>query len=276
VHADFGTPAPIPGRSPDQYIAERSKLEGKVSLVTGAGSGIGRAICMVFARSGARILAADLNADTAAETADMVTAAGGEAASHAVNVAESTHVHATVEDCVRCFGRVDVLCNNAGIGSTQSVVDTPEAVWDDVFAVNAKGTFLFCKYSIPHMLRGGGGVIVNTASVAGLIGMRNRAAYCAAKAAVISLTRSIAVDYATAAIRCNCICPGTVDSPWVERLLATAPDPAAERAALQARQPVGRLGTPDEIARAALYLASDDAAFVTGSSLVIDGGWTAQ
>jgi NAD(P)-dependent dehydrogenase (short-subunit alcohol dehydrogenase family) len=254
----------------------QASLEGKVSLVTGAGSGIGRAICMVFARSGSRVLAADLNADTAAETAEMVRAAGGEAASHGVNVAESTHVRACVEECVGRFGRVDVLCNNAGIGSTQTVVDTPEEVWDDVFAVNAKGTFLCCKHAIPHMLRGGGGVIVNTASVAGLIGIRNRAAYCASKAAVISLTRSIAVDYVTAGIRCNCICPATVDSPWVDRLLATAPDPAAERSALEARQPMGRLGTPDEIAKAALYLASDDAAFITGSSLVIDGGWTAQ
>ena len=164
----------------------------------------------------------------------------------------------------------------SGIGSTQTVVDTPEEVWDQVFAVNVRGAFLACKYTIPHMLATGGGVIVNIASVAGLVGIRNRAAYCASKGAIISLTRAVAVDHVQQNIRCNCICPGTVGSPWVGRLLAAAPDPAAEEAALIARQPMRRLGTPEEVARAALYLASDDAAFVTGTALVIDGGLTMQ
>jgi NAD(P)-dependent dehydrogenase (short-subunit alcohol dehydrogenase family) len=252
------------------------RLENKVVLVTGAGSGIGRAICRVFASEGAKILAADLDGATAAETAREVREAHGEAESTPADVASSDDVEAMVRGCIDRFGRIDILCNNAGIGSTKNAADTPLDVWERVFSVNARGTFLCCKHAIPYMLKAGGGSIVNMAAVAGLIGVKNRAAYCASKAAVISLTRSIAVDYVEAGIRCNCVCPATVDSPWVDRLLALADDPVQERAALEARQPLGRLGTPEEVAKAFLYLASDDAAFVTGSSLVIDGGWTAQ
>jgi NAD(P)-dependent dehydrogenase (short-subunit alcohol dehydrogenase family) len=145
-------------------------------------------------------------------------------------------------------------------------------VWDRVFAVNARGTFLGCKYAIPHMLQAGGGVIVNTASTAGMVGVRNRAAYGASKAAIINLTQSIAIDYARQNIRCNCICPGTVDSPWVGRLLSLAPHPEAERAALIARQPVGRLGRPEEIADAVLFLAGPGSSFMTGAEVYVDGG----
>jgi NAD(P)-dependent dehydrogenase (short-subunit alcohol dehydrogenase family) len=252
------------------------RLANKIALITGAGSGIGRAMGEVFAEEGARVFVVDVNDEAAAQTAERITERGGVAASWRADVSRSEEVQAMVAGCLAQFGRIDILCNNAGIGSTQSVVDTPEELWDRVFAVNVRGTFLGCKYVIPHMVNAGGGVIVNTASVAGLIGIRNRAAYCASKAAVVLLTKSVAVDFVRQNIRCNCVCPATVDSPWVERLLAAAPDPAAERAALEARQPMGRLGTPDEVARAALYLASDDAAFITGSELVIDGGWTAQ
>jgi NAD(P)-dependent dehydrogenase (short-subunit alcohol dehydrogenase family) len=181
-----------------------------------------------------------------------------------------------IRTCLDRFERISVLCNNAGTGSTQTVVDTPEELWERVFAVNARGIFLGCKYAIPAMIEAGGGVIVNTASVAGLVGLRNRAAYCASKGAVVALTRAIAIDHVRQNIRCNCLCPGTVDSPWVGRLLDQAPDPVAERAALVARQPMGRLGTPEEVARAAVYLASDDAVFITGTAFVIDGGLTAQ
>ena len=169
-------------------------------------------------------------------------------------------------------GDLDVLVNVAGIGSTTSAPDTPLHVWEDVFAVNARGTFLCCKHAIPGMVARGGGTIVNIGSVAGLVGLRNRAAYCASKGAVIALTRALAVDHVGDGVRVNVVCPGTVDSPWVQRLVH---DAGESLDALRARQPMGRLGTPEEIADAVLYLASDAAAFVTGSSLVIDGGLTA-
>jgi NAD(P)-dependent dehydrogenase (short-subunit alcohol dehydrogenase family) len=181
-----------------------------------------------------------------------------------------------IDACLRTYGSIDILVNNAAVGSTQTVIDTDEETWDRVFQVNARGVFLGCKYAIPHMIEAGGGVIVNMASVAGLVGLKNRAAYSASKGAVIALTKAIAIDHVQQNIRCNCVCPGTVASPWVDRLVVAAADPAAERAALAARQPMGRLGTTDEIARAALYLASDDAAFVTGTAFIIDGGLTAQ
>jgi 2-keto-3-deoxy-L-fuconate dehydrogenase len=247
------------------------KLSGRVALITGAGSGIGEATALLFAREGASICAVDVNESGATATARAI----GDALAVTANVSSSDEVQDAVSRCLDRFGRIDVLVNCAGVGSTQTLADTPEEVWDRVFAVNTRGTFLTCKYALPHMLSSGG-CIVNIASVAGMVGIRNRAAYCASKGAVISLTQSIAVDFVGQGIRCNCICPGTVDSPWVGRLLDAAEDPVAERAALIARQPMGRLGLPEEIAAAALYLASDDAAFMTGSQLVIDGGLTAQ
>jgi NAD(P)-dependent dehydrogenase (short-subunit alcohol dehydrogenase family) len=180
-----------------------------------------------------------------------------------------------IEQAVAEAGRIEILCNNAGIGSTTGVVACEPDEWDRVMAVNVKSVYLGCKYAIPHMIRQGGGVIINTASVAGMVGILQRASYSASKGAVIALTRQVAIEYVRQGIRVNCLCPGTVDSPWVERLLAQAEDRAAARRALEARQPMGRLGTPEEIAAAALYLASDEAAFITGTGLVIDGGWTA-
>lgn len=252
------------------------RLAGKVAFITGAGSGIGQASALLFGQEGAGVCAVDLDPASAQATAGSITALGGQALSTSADVSASDQVRRAVDACLQHFGRIDVLVNCAGIGSSQTVVDTPEDLWERVFAVNVRGTFLCCKAIVSHMIEAGGGTIVNIASVAGMVGLKNRAAYCASKGAVISLTQAIAVDHVGQRIRCNCICPGTVDSPWVARLLAAAPDPAAERAALVARQPMGRLGTPEEIARAALYLVSDDAAFITGSSLVIDGGLTAQ
>ncbi|MBV9279361.1 MAG: SDR family oxidoreductase [Chloroflexi bacterium] len=250
------------------------RLEDKVTLITGAGSGIGQAMARLFAQEGSAVFAADLDEGAAQETVRQII--HGNSQAFGGDVSRTEDVRRMVDACLQRFGRVDILCNNAGIGSTQTVVDTPEEVWDRVFEVNVRGTYLCCKYVIPHMIEAGGGVIVNIASVAGLVGLKNRAAYCASKGALVTLTKAVAVDHVSQNVRCNCICPGTVDSPWVQRLLGAAPDPAAERAALVARQPMGRLGTPEEVARAALYLASDDAAFVTGSALVIDGGLTAQ
>lgn len=257
--------------------AAGGKLAGKIAVITGAGSGIGRAIALLFAQEGATIVAADLNGDTAEETIALVRdVSGRDGLALTTDVSDPASVKQMVDQAIARFDRIDVLCNNAGIGSTKDVIDTEPDEWDQVFAVNVRGVYLGCKYTLPHMLAQGGGVIVNTASVAGLVGLPKRAAYCASKGAVVTLTKQIAVEYVEQGIRCNCVCPGTVDSPWVGRLLAEAPDPLAERRALEARQPMGRLGTPEEVAKAALYLASDDAEFITGTALVIDGGLMAR
>lgn len=252
------------------------RLAQKTAVITGSGSGIGRAMALVFAAEGAHVLAADLEPATASETARLVREAGGSAESVTVDVADEGQVRALIAFAVERMGRIDIICNNAGIGSVTDVEHCTVEEWDRVMAVNARGVFLGCKHAIPVMLRQGCGSIVNTASVAGLVGLPQRAAYSASKGAVIALTKQIAVEYVQRGIRCNCLCPGTVDSPWVGRLLDQSADPAQARVDLTARQPLGRLGTPEEIARAALYLASDDAAFVTGTAFIIDGGLTAR
>ncbi len=244
-------------------------MSGGVTIVTGAGSGIGRATALLFAREGAPVLAADIDGAAVRETAAM---ADGTVLTAETDVCDERAVIELLETCQRELGPADVLANIAGVGSTTSAPDTPLEVWERVFAVNARGTFLCCKHAIPRMVAAGGGAIVNMASVAGLVGLRNRAAYCASKGAVVALTRALAVDHVADGIRVNCICPGTVDSPWVARLLEEAGE---SRDALVARQPMGRLGTPEEIAAAVHYVASDAAAFMTGSALVLDGGLTA-
>jgi NAD(P)-dependent dehydrogenase (short-subunit alcohol dehydrogenase family) len=221
---------------------------GKRALVTGAGSGIGAAVAELLVAEGADVVAADISG---------------------TDVHLDVRDEAQVTDVVR---DVDVLVNVAGIGSTTAAPDTPLDVWEDVFAVNARGTFLCCKHAIPSMIARGGGSIVNIASVAALVGLKNRAAYCASKGAVVALTRALAVDHVSDGIRVNAVCPGTVDSPWVRRLVEESGESLDD---LTARQPLGRLGTPEEIAQAVAYLASDAAGFVTGSILVIDGGLTA-
>jgi NAD(P)-dependent dehydrogenase (short-subunit alcohol dehydrogenase family) len=241
------------------------RFEGRTSIVTGAASGIGFEIARLLADEGAVVYAFDV--DPSGVPAGTIGVAG--------DVSEESDVAALVQRALGDTGRVDVLCNNAGIGSTTDATACTVGEWDRVFAVNARGVFLGTKHVLPHMLTQKQGSIVNTASVAGLVGLRDRASYSASKGAVIAFTRQVAVQYAGTGVRCNCVCPGTVDSPWVGRLLDDAPDPAAARASLVARQPMGRLGAPQEIARAVLYLASDDAAFVTGTVLTIDGGLTA-
>jgi len=235
-------------------------FKGKRALVTGAGSGIGAAVARTLAAEGADVVLADLALQPAEALAGEI---GGRAIE--LDVRDEGQVASAMTD-------LDVLVNVAGIGSTTTAPDTPIEVWDDVFAVNARGTFLCCKHAIPGMVERQSGAIVNVASVAALVGLRNRAAYCASKGAVVSLTRALAVDHVADGIRVNAVCPGTVDSPWVRRLV----DEVGESLdALRARQPMGRLGLPEEIAAAVAYLASDAAAFVTGTTLVIDGGLTA-
>ncbi len=240
----------------------RRRFTGKRALVTGAGSGIGEAVARALHAEGAEVTVADVHG----ETAEAVAAELGERAS-------GLELDVREEEAVRTAARnVDVLANVAGIGSTTTAPDTPIEVWDDVLAVNARGTFLCCKHAIPGMIKRGGGSIVNMASVGGLVGLRNRAAYCASKGAVIAMTRALAVDHVGDGVRVNAVCPGTVDSPWVRKLVEEAGESLD---ALRARQLMGRLGTPEEIAEAVAYLASDDAAFVTGTAFVIDGGLTA-
>jgi 2-keto-3-deoxy-L-fuconate dehydrogenase len=239
-----------------------TRFAGRRALVTGAGSGIGEAVARGLHAEGAAVVLADV----AGERAEAVAAGLGERAEPlALDVRDEDAVAAAVDG-------LDVLANIAGVGSTTNAPDTPVEVWDGVFAVNARGTFLCCKHAIPSMIERGGGAIVNMASVAGLVGLPNRAAYCASKGAVISLTRALAIDHVRDGVRVNAVCPGTVDSPWVRRLVE---DVGESLDALRARQPMGRLGTTGEIAEAVLYLASDAAAFVTGTALVIDGGLTA-
>lgn len=240
----------------------QDRFMGKRALVTGAGSGIGEATARSLHQEGAAVTLADLHG-----TAVQALAAElGEAARWVeLDVREEQQVREAMVG-------LDVLVNVAGVGSTTTAPETPLEVWEDVFAVNVRGTFLSCKHAIPDMIRRGGGSIVNIASIAGLVGLRNRAAYCASKGAVIALTRALAIDHVAEHIRVNAVCPGTVDSPWVRRLVQ---DAGESLDALRARQPMGRLGTPAEIAEAVLYLASEASAFTTGSALVIDGGLTA-
>lgn len=252
------------------------RLQGKIALITGAGSGIGEASALLFAKEGAAVVAADLNGEAARATAERIAAEGGRASHVQGDVGDPDDARRIVEHAVAAFGRIDVLFNNAGIGHVGRVHETEIDDWDRVIRVHVRGTFLMCKYAIPHMIEAGGGVIINMSSVAGIVGVKNRAAYSASKAGVYGLTKAMAVDHAADGIRVNCICPGTVDSPWIGKIIAGQPDPDAVRKSMEARQLLGRMGTPEEIAHAALYLAQDESAFVHGTALIIDGGLTAQ
>jgi NAD(P)-dependent dehydrogenase (short-subunit alcohol dehydrogenase family) len=230
------------------------------ALVTGAGSGIGAAVARRLVAAGYEVVLADVAFERVEAAA---TELGSAAHPRLLDVRDEAQV-------APAMAGLDLLVNVAGIGATTNAPDTPIDVWEDVFAVNARGTFLCCKHAIPDMVGRGGGAIVNVASVAALVGLRNRAAYCASKGAVVALTRALAVDHVGDGVRVNAVCPGTVDSPWVRRLV----DEAGESLdALRSRQPMGRLGTPDEIAEAVLYLAT--AEFATGTILAVDGGLTA-
>jgi 2-keto-3-deoxy-L-fuconate dehydrogenase len=255
----------------------RFRLDDKVALVTGGGSGIGEAICHAFAEQGARVIVADINPDSGQRVANALGEAGW---FQPVDVTDRASVEAAVKAGVERFGRLDILVNNAGLGLVGTVQETERADWERLLAVNVTGVFNGCRAAVDQMLRQNprGGTIVNIASVAGLIGVGRRFAYCATKGAVIAMTRELSVDYVKEGIRCNAICPGTVYTPfvegYVERFHADTKEETIRE--LHARQPLGRMGRPEEVADLAVYLAAEEAAFMTGSAVVLDGGWTAQ
>jgi NAD(P)-dependent dehydrogenase (short-subunit alcohol dehydrogenase family) len=249
------------------------KLDGKVAVVTGGGSGIGRATCALFAEEGARVVVAERDEEHAVSAADEIVRGGGEAVPLSVDVSDPAQVEGMVRDTVARYGGLDVLFNNAGIeGAMGPVADCPLDNWRQVIDTNLGGVFYGMKYAIPEMLKRGGGVIINNASVAGLVGFAGLPAYCASKGGVVQLTRGAALEYAKQGIRVNVICPGVIWTPMVERVTG---DTAEGRAQFEALEPVGRFGTAAEVARLALFLASDDSSFCTGAPFIVDGGFVA-
>ena len=254
----------------------RFRLDNKIALVTGGGSGIGAAICRAYAEQGAQVVVADINPANGGRVAGELGAAG---LFHLTDVTDLSSVEQVVAAAAGRFGRLDICVNCAGIGLVGSVLETDSADWNKLMAVNVNGVFHGSRAAVAQMLRQDpkGGVIVNIASVAGQIGIPRRFAYCATKGAVIAMTKQLAVDYVKEGIRCNAICPGTVFSPFVEGYVERFHKDTREQTLqeLHARQPIGRMGTPEEVADLAVYLASETSAFMTGSEVVLDGGWTA-
>ena len=259
------------------------RLDGKVALITGAGSGIGEQIARLFARQGAAVVIGDVSETGGTRVAESITAAGGRARYQPLNVTQAASAEAAVAACVDAFGGLHVLVNNAGIGYVGDALETDEGEYDKLMAVNVKGVFLCSRAALRQMTvqQGSpreGGVIVNIASVAGLVGVSRRFAYGASKGAVIAMTKSLAMDFVERKIRVNCICPGTIHTPFVDGYLDRFHSHNREEtlAGLHARQPVGRMGRPEDVAYAALYLASDEASFATGAEMIVDGGLTAR
>jgi len=248
------------------------RLKDKIAIITGAGSGIGRGAALAFAREGAKVLVADWGEETGQETVELIKKQGGEAMFVKVDVSNSADVANMVKQCLASYGSVDILFNNAGIVKMGALHETAEADWDQVIDVNLKGIFLCSKAVIPQMLKQGKGKIVNTASIAGLVAFDQLGPYCASKGGIIALTREMAVEYAPKKINVNCIAPGVIKTAMTKDMLN---DPATVKG-FTALTPYPRLGEPEDIAMAAVYLASDESDFVTGNILVVDGGWTAK
>jgi NAD(P)-dependent dehydrogenase (short-subunit alcohol dehydrogenase family) len=245
-------------------------LDGRVALVTGGGAGIGRATALAFHREGARVVVGDVDSAAADATVRVIVASGGQALAVVTDVARAAAVEALVEQTLAGYGRLDCAFNNAGVNEEQhALAEGSEEQWDRTLAINLKGVWLCMKYEISAMLRGGGGAIVNTASVLGLSGSRGNPAYVASKHGVIGLTKSAALDYAPSHIRVNAVCPGTIHTPMYVRREGRDPEHDARVAT---SIPLGRLGQPGEVAEAVVWLCSDAASFVTGHALVVDGG----
>jgi len=252
------------------------RLADKVAIITGAGVGIGRATALLFAKEGAKVVVVDCDSEAGTKTVRLIEENGGAAIFLQVDVSKAADVKRMVERTVERYGRLDILVNNAGIYTQGDVVEAAEEEWDRILDVNLKGVFLCSKYSIPEMIKGGGGSIVNIGSEAGIVGIKNQVAYNVSKSGVIALTKSMALDFALHNIRVNCLCPGRTLTPLVEKVIAEAQDPESTRRALEEDRPLKRMGRPEEIAAGILFLASDESPYATGSILSIDGGYTAQ
>ncbi len=249
------------------------RLENKITIVTGGASGIGYAISKRFIEEGAKVVIADMNKKAAFEKSAEL---GENAFPFTVNITSSMQVQALINFTVNSLGKLDVLVNNAGIGAAATTPDTEDETWDNVINVNLKGTFLCMKYAIPELKKNNHSSIINITSIAALVGLPQRAAYSAAKGGILSLTKAAAIDHVSDGIRINCIAPGTVDTPWVEKITQSYDDPETARKNMLNRQPHGRLVSPDEIAAMAAYLASDEAGSTIGAVMVVDGGMTAK
>ena len=249
------------------------EFQGTSVFLTGATSGIGREAARKFLEAGARVACVGRRSGELDELAD---AYGPRCLRLVADLADASAIDGLAREAIERFGRVDVLVNGAGVGFRADVLQTTQAEWAQTFAVNVTAAFLLCQAFLPHFLANGAGTIVNVASVGGLIGIPNRAAYCASKAALISLTRSLTVEFAERGIRANCVAPGTTDTPWVDRILAGADDVATLRRQMEERQIIRRLGRPEEIADTIVFLASPRASFFHGSTVVVDGGYTAR
>jgi NAD(P)-dependent dehydrogenase (short-subunit alcohol dehydrogenase family) len=248
------------------------QLHGKTAIITGGAGGIGRATALLFASEGAAVCIADLTQETGAEVAREISAGGGRAIFECADVTRAADCRRVVERTLEEFGGVDVLFNNAGIIRRASVVEISEDDWDRVMAVNVKSVFLMCREVIPIMAKAGGGSIVNAASGWGLAGGARAAAYCASKGAVVLLTKALAIDHGGQKIRVNCICPGDTDTAMLRSEARQLGEVEDRFLSESAKRPLGRVGMPEEVAQAALYLASDASSFVTGTALVVDGG----
>jgi NAD(P)-dependent dehydrogenase (short-subunit alcohol dehydrogenase family) len=249
------------------------RLEGKRAVVTGAGAGIGRSIALRLASEGARVALADVDEEAARKVASEID---GETLVRRTDVTRAEEVEALVASAVEAWGGLEVMVNNAGVGVAATVVDTTEEDYERVMDVCVRGTLLGMKYAIPAIRDAGGGSVINMSSVAALVGITDRAVYSAAKGAILSMTRAAAIDHVGEGVRVNCIAPGTVDTPWIDRITSGYDDPEEARAKMQARQPHSRFVTPEEIAAMAAYLASDEAASCIGACMIVDGGVTAR
>lgn len=248
-----------------------------MGLITGAGSGIGRATAILFAKEGAKIVVADINEEGANETVRLIKVNGGEAIAVKTDVTKENDIERMVKISVQKYGKIDILFNNAGVSLIGNLIDTTEEEWDRTININLKGIFLCSKHIIPEMMKQGGGTIVNAGSEAGIVGHANYTVYCASKGGVIELTRAMAVELAPHNIRVNCTCPGWILTPMAEREFPKFYPGKSREEAIQSiakSTPMGRIGKPEDVARAVLFLASDEASYVTGAALRIDGGLT--
>jgi NAD(P)-dependent dehydrogenase (short-subunit alcohol dehydrogenase family) len=250
-------------------------LNGKIALVTGAGSGIGASIAQVFATAGARVIVCDIQSDAGKKTVGEINEAAGMAEFLPLDVSDENAARNVAEQIHNAHGHLDILVNNAGIGHVGTIMQTAANDLDRLYQVNVRGVFNVTKAIIPKMIERKSGNIINLASIGGVVGIRDRLAYCTTKFAVVGLTKSMALDHATDGIRVNCICPGRVETPFVSARLKEYPDPEKAYLEMSATQALGRMAKPEEIAHAALYLASDESAFITGTAFLIDGGWSA-